>query len=89
VSSLLSCFRGKIGEFMAKKKTLNLQDAFLNSLRTKQQKVNLLLLSGDKVTGIILGFDNFIVVVRDEAKDTLIYKHSISAVIPENKFSLF
>ena len=74
---------------MEKKKSLNLQDVFLNSLRTKKKEITLMLISGDSVTGIILGFDNFVVVIRDKEKDTLIYKHSISAIIPAQKFFIF
>ena len=74
---------------MEKKKNLNLQDVFLNSLRTKKREITLMLTSGDSVTGTILGFDNFVVVIRDEEKDTLIYKHSISAIIPSQKFYIF
>ena len=72
-----------------KKKHLNLQDVFLNSLRIKKKNITLMLLSGDSVTGTILGFDNFVVVIRDKDRDTLVYKHSISAILPKEKFSIF
>ena len=74
---------------MEKKKSVNLQGVFLNSLRTKKRDITLMLTSGDSVTGTILGFDNFVVVIRDKEKDTLIYKHSISAIIPSKKFLIF
>lgn len=61
---------------------LNLQDAFLQTLRNGKVPSTIFLVNGIKLQGIITGFDNFSIVLRREAHAQLIYKHAVSTVMP-------
>lgn len=67
---------------MATTKTQNLQDTFLNQLRKERTSVVIYLTNGVRLKGIIKGFDNFVVLLK-EATEQLIYKHAISTIMPE------
>ncbi len=60
----------------------NLQDLYLNSLRKEKIPVVIYLVNGARLKGVIKGFDNFVVLIKQE-KQQLIYKHAISTIIPE------
>jgi host factor-I protein len=63
-------------------KNLNLQDLYLNFLRKEKVPVVIYLLSGARLKGVIKGFDNFVIVLKQNTKQ-LIYKHAISTITPE------
>ena len=65
----------------------NLQDLFLNQLRKDRIPVIIFLTNGVRLKGIIRGFDNFVVLLKD-ATDQLIYKHAISTIIPEKNVEI-
>ncbi|MFQ3573289.1 MAG: RNA chaperone Hfq [Thermodesulfovibrionales bacterium] len=67
---------------MAITKTQNLQDAFLNQLRKDRTSVVVYLTNGVRLKGVIKGFDNFVVLLK-EVTEQLIYKHAISTIMPE------
>lgn len=60
----------------------NLQDIFLNHLRKEKIPVTVCLINGVRLKGIIKGFDNFVILMKQEGQQ-LIYKHAISSIIPE------
>lgn len=61
----------------------NLQDAFLNQVRRDGVPVTIYLVNGVQIRGYVRGFDNFTVMVENEAgKQLLIYKHALSTVMP-------
>lgn len=62
--------------------THNLQDTFLNHLRKDRIPVIIYLTNGVRLKGVIKGFDNFVVLLK-ESTIQLIYKHAISTVMPE------
>ncbi len=65
---------------MAVTKTqINVQDQFLNQFRRDRNRVVVELISGQKLEGIILGFDNFSLILRGDS-DHLVYKHAISSI---------
>ncbi|ABS59988.1 MULTISPECIES: RNA chaperone Hfq [Fervidobacterium] len=66
---------------MAKEK-FNLQDRFLNILRTKKIEVKVYLVNGFQTKGIVRSFDNFTVLIESGKQQTLIYKHAISTILP-------
>ncbi len=66
------------------KNQINVQDQFLNRVRRDRTHVTVELVSGRKLEGVILSFDNFCLVLRGET-DQLIYKHAISSVSPGQK----
>jgi host factor-I protein len=63
-------------------RTLTLQDHFLNSLRRAKLPVTIFLVKGVKLQGVITWFDAFSVLLRREGASQLVYKHSISTIMP-------
>lgn len=72
---------------MGGNKSQNLQDSFLNQLRKEKIPVVVYLTNGVRLKGIIKGFDNFVVLLK-EANEQLIYKHAISTVVPEKSVDI-
>ena len=63
-------------------RSLSLQDHFLNSLRRAKLPVTIFLVKGVKLQGVITWFDAFSLLLRREGASQLVYKHSISTVMP-------
>ncbi|MBF0458934.1 MAG: RNA chaperone Hfq [Nitrospirae bacterium] len=72
---------------MAAVKGTTLQDAYLNLLRREKAPVVIYLVNGVKLKGIIKGFDSFVIILKD-VRHQLIYKHSISSIVPEGDINL-
>lgn len=70
-------------------KQKNLQDKILNELRKNKTTVTFYLVNGFQLTGVVVSFDNFTILVNSSGKDQLIYKHAISTLIPEESVKLF
>lgn len=68
---------------------INLQDAFLNNVRKEKIKITIYLLNGFKITGLVKGFDNYVIYFESEKGQMLIYKHSISSILPSQNVKLF
>lgn len=66
------------------KTQINIQDQFLNRVRRDRSHVIVELTTGRKIEGVILGFDNFCLILRGEA-DQLVYKHAICSISPGEK----
>ena len=66
----------------------NLQDVFLNSARKEKTSVTMFLINGVKLQGVITWFDNFSVLLKRDNHIQLIYKHSISTIMPSNFLTL-
>jgi len=66
----------------------NLQDRFLNQLRTNKVEVKVYLVNGYQTKGIIRSFDNYTVLIEDGKTQSLIYKHAISTVVPSSYIRL-
>lgn len=63
-------------------KALSLQDKFLNSIRRSKTPVTIFLVKGVKLQGIITWFDPFSLLLRRDGNAQLVYKHSISTIMP-------
>ena len=61
------------------KNQINIQDQFLNRIRRDRIRVTVELVDGQKMEGIVTSFDNFSLILRNEA-DRLIYKHASSTI---------
>lgn len=70
-------------------KSQNVQDVFLNHVRKLKMPVTVFLVNGVKLQGIITWFDNFSLLLRRDSHAQLVYKHSISTVMPANPINLF
>lgn len=69
-------------------KSLSLQDRFLNGARKSKAAVTVYLLKGVKLQGVITWFDAFSLLLRRERQSQLIYKHSISTIMPAKPIDL-
>ena len=63
-------------------RSLSLQDHFLNSIRRVRLPVTIFLVKGVKLQGVITWFDAFSLLLRREGASQLVYKHSISTIMP-------
>src|SRR5215213_4852313 len=61
---------------------LSLQDHFLNSIRRAKLPVTIFLVKGVKLQGVVTWFDAFSLLLRREGASQLVYKHSISTIMP-------
>lgn len=66
------------------KNQINIQDQFLNRIRRDRNHVVVELMTGHKIEGVILSFDNFSIILRGEV-DQLVYKHAICSISPGKK----
>jgi host factor-I protein len=66
-------------------RSLSLQDHFLNSVRRAKLPVTIFLVKGVKLQGQITWFDAFSLLLRREGASQLVYKHSISTVMPAER----
>ena len=73
---------------MKNDKSEKLQDIFLNQIRKEKSSVTIFLINGVKLQGIITWFDNFSVLLKRDNHIQLIYKHSISTIMPSNNLTL-
>ena len=67
------------------KNNINLQDVFLNRVRKENTVITIFLVNGYQIKGIVKGFDNYTIVLEEENKQNLIYKHAISTIVPIKK----
>jgi len=64
------------------KTTIILQDVFLNQVRKEHIPVTVHLTNGFQLKGLVKGFDNFTVILDNEGKQMMIYKHAMSTITP-------
>jgi host factor-I protein len=70
-------------------KPTNLQDSFLNLVRKENMAVVIYLVNGFQLRGLVKGFDNFTVILEQEGKQQLVYKHAISTIMPLKPFDIY
>ena len=63
-------------------KPLSLQDLFLNAVRRSKSPATIFLVKGVKLQGVITWFDAFSLLLRRDGSSQLVYKHSISTIMP-------
>jgi len=69
-------------------KPLSLQDHFLNSARRSKSPLTVFLLKGVKLQGVVTWFDAFSLLLRRDGQTQLVYKHSISTIMPGRPLDL-
>lgn len=70
------------------KMTMNLQDIFLNYVRKENIGVIIYLVNGFQIRGLVRGFDNFTVIMENDGKQQLVYKHAISTISPNENITI-
>ena len=63
-------------------KDYNYQDSFLAKLRQTRTPVTMFLINGFQMRGTVEGFDIFTVLLLSEGRQSLIFKHAISTIMP-------
>jgi len=69
-------------------KPFSLQDVFLNGARRSKTPSTIFLLKGVKLQGVITWFDAFSLLLRRDGVSQLVYKHSISTIMPSASLDL-
>jgi host factor-I protein len=69
-------------------KSLSLQDRFLNGARKSKAPVTVYLLKGVKLQGLITWFDAFSILLRRDRQTQLVYKHSVSTIMPASPIEM-
>lgn len=72
---------------MSNTKNQSLQDNYLNQLRKDKIPVVIYLTNGVRLKGVVKGFDNFVILLK-EAAQQLIYKHAVSTIVPEKDIDI-
>ena len=66
----------------------NIQDFLLNQARKDKQLITIYLSNGVPLKGKVLSFDNYTIIIENEGKQSMIYKHAITTIIPEKPIRL-
>ena len=70
-------------------KARTVQEVFLTHLRARKMPVTIFLMNGIKLQGIIDWFDKFSLVLRRDRQSQLVYKSTISTIVPMMAVQLF
>jgi len=60
----------------------NLQDLFLNQIRKEKIAVSVYLTNGFQHRGFVKGFDNYAIMLENDGKQFLVYKHAVATITP-------
>ena len=60
----------------------NIQDTFMNALRKNRTSCTVFTTNGVKISGTILSFDTYTVLLGTDIGQQMIFKHAVSTVIP-------
>lgn len=58
-----------------------IQDSFLEELQKQQVSVSIFLVNGIKLHGVIDGFDEHVILLKN-AITQMVFKHAVSTVVP-------
>ncbi|HPX14964.1 MAG TPA: RNA chaperone Hfq [Petrotogaceae bacterium] len=67
----------------------NLQDRFLNIIRTNKLEVKIYFDGGFQTSGQVKSFDNYTVLIEKNGQQSLVYKHAIKMMVPSKYIKLF
>ncbi|WP_456401036.1 RNA chaperone Hfq [Persephonella sp.] len=62
---------------------MNIQDELLEELKDEGKEVTIYLIRGTRITGKIVGADQFTILLDVNGEKQLIYKHAISTIVAE------
>ncbi|HZJ82315.1 MAG TPA: RNA chaperone Hfq [Clostridia bacterium] len=72
---------------MINKGPIVFQDIFLNEVRKDHIPVTIHLVNGFQIRGLIMGFDNYVIIVESDGKQMLLYKQAISTITPSRSIT--
>jgi host factor-I protein len=62
---------------------MNLQEELLKQLQEEGREITIYLIRGTRITGKIVGVDQFTILLDVNGEKQLIYKHAISTIVIE------
>ena len=62
-----------------------IKNAFLEQLKSQRVPLILYTVNGVQIRGTITAYDNLVVIVENEERQQMIYKHAISTISPLHK----
>ena len=62
-------------------RSMAIQDPFLNALRRQRVPVAIYLTNGIKLQGVVAGFDQSVILLKNNSKQ-MVFKHAIATVVP-------
>ncbi len=66
-----------------------IQDPFLNEIRRAKIPVSIFLVNGIKLQGVVESFDQFVVLLKNNICQQMVYKHAISTIVPTQPVQAF
>jgi len=66
----------------------NIQDYILNQTRKEKQSITIYLSNGVPLKGKVISFDNYTIIIENDSKQSMVYKHAITTIIPEKSIKL-
>ena len=66
----------------------NVQESVLNSLRVQKVPVTVFMTNGFQQKGIILSYDGYTILLVNDGKQYLLYKHAVSTIVPARNIQL-
>ena len=60
----------------------NIQDQFLNNARKNRLPIIVYLVSGFQLRGVVKSFDDYVILLESDGKESMIYKHAVSTISP-------
>lgn len=61
----------------------NIQDFILNQVRKDKLTITVYLSNGVPIKGRVTSFDNFTIIIENDGRQSMVYKHAITTVTPE------
>jgi len=58
------------------------QELMLSAMRKESIPVTVFLISGFQIRGVIVAFDNYVIIVDSDNKQQMVYKHAVSTIVP-------
>lgn len=69
-------------------KNANVQDVFLNTLRIGRIPVTVFMMNGFQQKGTIVSYDGYTILLINEGRQYLLYKHAVSTIVPVKNIQL-
>lgn len=66
----------------------NVQELILNALRVHKVPVTVFMTNGFQQKGIIVSYDGYTILLVNDGKQYLLYKHAVSTIVPARNIEL-
>jgi host factor-I protein len=68
----------------SQQESLSRQDEFLDNLVTSKNAVNVFLINGIRLAGVVTAYDRHVIMLDSPSGAQAVYKHAISTVLPNS-----